>query len=156
MQLNASTEYGVRAILYLALKGTTCSSRDIAEEMSIPRDYLIQIAQQLRNSGLIEARPGKNGGYRLAKDPADISLLEIIEALRETGRADKCGRTKASNGSVQKAYELVLESYDLYLDSINVLTLMKCAQSASTSREMLAARLADEGRRLAVECARSA
>ena len=48
--------------------------------MSIPRDYLIQLAQLLRNAGLIEARPGKHGGYRLAKDPADISVLQIISA----------------------------------------------------------------------------
>ena len=66
VQLKASTDYGIRAILYLAAQGTTCSSKDIAHDMSIPRDYLIQLAQLLRNAGLIEARPGKHGGYRLA------------------------------------------------------------------------------------------
>ena len=39
MQLKASTDYGMRAILYLAAQGTTCSSKDIANDMSIPRDY---------------------------------------------------------------------------------------------------------------------
>ena len=53
MQLKASTDYGIRAILYLAAQGTTCSSKDIAEDMSIPRDYLIQLAQLLRNAGII-------------------------------------------------------------------------------------------------------
>ena len=72
MQLKASTDYGMRAILYLAAQGTTCSSKDIAEDMSIPRDYLIQLAQLLRNAGIIEARPGKHGGYRLAKEPAEM------------------------------------------------------------------------------------
>ena len=59
MQFKASTDYGMRAILYLAAQGTTCSSKDIAQDMSIPRDYLIQLAQLLRNAGLIEARPRK-------------------------------------------------------------------------------------------------
>ena len=86
MQLKASTDYGIRAILYLAAQGTTCSSKDIAHDMSIPRDYLIQLAQLLRNAGLIEARPGKHGGYRLAKDPADISVLQIISALDEDAK----------------------------------------------------------------------
>ena len=94
MQLKASTDYGIRAILYLAAQGTTCSSKDIAHDMSIPRDYLIQLAQLLRNAGLIEARPGKHGGYRLAKDPADISVLQIISAL-----AMRCTRSSIPSGS---------------------------------------------------------
>ena len=72
MKLKASVDYGVRAVMYLAVKGETCSSREISEEMSVPRDYLIQLALRLRNAGIIKARPGKNGGYILAKAPADI------------------------------------------------------------------------------------
>ena len=81
--MKASTEYGMRTVLYLAEKGTVCSSRDVAEDMSIPRDYLIQLAQLLRNAGLITARPGKHGGYSLAKDPSDISVFDVICALQE-------------------------------------------------------------------------
>ena len=93
MQLKASTDYGMRAILYLAAQGTTCSSKDIAEDMSIPRDYLIQLAQLLRNAGIIEARPGKHGGYRLAKDPADTNVLEIMEALDDDAKQCRCCST---------------------------------------------------------------
>ena len=39
-------------------RGHTCSSKDIAQDMSIPRDYLIQLAQLFCNAGIIEARPG--------------------------------------------------------------------------------------------------
>ena len=55
MKMKASVDYGVRAILYLATKETTCSSREISEEMAVPRDYLIQLALRLRNAGLIKA-----------------------------------------------------------------------------------------------------
>ena len=44
MKLKASVDYGVRAVMYLAIKNDTCSSREISEEMSVPRDYLIQLA----------------------------------------------------------------------------------------------------------------
>ena len=69
-------------MLYLAEKGSICSSREVADEMSIPRDYLIQLAQLLRNAGIIHARPGKNGGYSLAKDASEISMLDIFNALQ--------------------------------------------------------------------------
>ena len=46
----------MRTVLYLAERGTVCSSRDVAEEMSIPRDYLIQLAQLLRNAGITVLR----------------------------------------------------------------------------------------------------
>lgn len=82
MHFKASVEYGMRAVLYLAEKGSICSSREVADEMSIPRDYLIQLAQLLRNAGIIHARPGKNGGYSLAKDASEISMLVIFNALQ--------------------------------------------------------------------------
>ena len=95
MHLKASTDYGMRAVLYLAAQGTTCSSKDIAEDMDIPRDYLIQLAQLLRNAGIIEARPGKHGGYLLAKKPEKISVLDILSALEEDKRSSK--RSKRSS-----------------------------------------------------------
>ena len=82
VHFKASVEYGMRAVLYLAEKGSICSSREVAEEMSIPRDYLIQLAQLLRNAGIIHARPGKNGGYTLAKDASNISMLDVFNALQ--------------------------------------------------------------------------
>lgn len=82
MHFKASVEYGMRAVLYLAEKGSICSSREVADEMSIPRDYLIQLAQLLRNAGIIHARPGKNGGYILAKDASNISMLDVFSALQ--------------------------------------------------------------------------
>lgn len=82
VHFKASVEYGMRAVLYLAEKGSICSSREVADEMSIPRDYLIQLAQLLRNAGIIHARPGKNGGYSLAKDASEISMFDIFNALQ--------------------------------------------------------------------------
>lgn len=125
MQLKASTDYGLRAVLYLAARKGTCSSRDIAQDMSIPRDYLIQLAQLLRNAGIIEARPGKNGGYRLAKDPSEITLLEVMEALdedaKDSTRERRDQRAKAAISSdVRRAYDRVLESYVAYFEGVTL------------------------------------
>ena len=154
MQLKASTEYGLRAVLYLAHKGELCSSRDIAREMSIPRDYLIQLAQLLRNAGIVEARPGKHGGYRLAKDPAKITLLSIMEALEETARnvsreTRRRSRETPMAEKVRRAYTLALDSYDAYLDSITVEMLLECSDSQEAWEACLAAHLLPEGTSLA-------
>lgn len=81
--LNASQDYALRMCAHLARKGGTASSKEIAEATGSPRDYLIQLAQLLRNAGIIEARPGKHGGYRLAKPACEISSLEIVSAVYE-------------------------------------------------------------------------
>ena len=51
MKLKASVDYGVRAILYLAIKGDTCSSREISEEMNVPLLTQIPLVQSICDSG---------------------------------------------------------------------------------------------------------
>lgn len=153
MQLKASTDYGMRAILYLAAQGTTCSSKDIAEDMSIPRDYLIQLAQLLRNAGIIEARPGKHGGYRLAKEPTEINALEIINALDEDTKQSTRTKRNARKGgemveNIRQAYNLIEESMDAYLSSLTVAMLLDSVRNSDNSRMFLSERLAEESKRL--------
>ena len=156
MQLKASTDYGLRAVLYLAHKGGLCSSRDIARDMCIPRDYLIQLAQLLRNAGIVQARPGKHGGYQLAKPSADITLLEVTSALDADAKlADRGARIPRGGGAVvekvQRAYALVLDSYDAYLDSITIDMLLACSKDAKEGEAYLSERLRAEGTRLAAQ-----
>lgn len=131
MQLKASTDYGLRTVLYLAHKGGTCSSKEISEEMLVPRDYLIQLAQLLRRAGIVDARPGKNGGYRLAKDPADITLLAVMHAVGEDSksaiRAEREERLVAAHldERVRRAYDRALESYDAFMGGITIASLLE-------------------------------
>lgn len=117
MHFKASVEYGMRAVLYLAENGSICSSREVADEMSIPRDYLIQLAQLLRNAGIIHARPGKNGGYSLAKDASEINMLDIFNALQNDRlRAERKEAEDASDllqdiTAVCSAVEREMEEY---------------------------------------------
>ena len=140
MHLKASTDYGMRAVLYLAAQGTTCSSKDIAEDMDIPRDYLIPAcAAAAQRGGIIEARPGKHGGYLLAKKPEKISVLDILSALEEDKRSSK--RSKRSSRKGQRnggkafaaTYDLVEESMNAFLDSLTVEALLACALRRATA-----------------------
>ena len=154
MQLKASIDYGLRAVLYLADKGTVCSSKDIAKDMSIPRDYLIQLAQLLRNAGIIEARPGKYGGYYLAKDPGEISVLDVLDALEGTTKRNADSKheermAKVENEEVKRAYGLIEESFDAYLSSLTIEVLLEGSKEGADSKQFLADRLAEESERLA-------
>ncbi|MEG0374707.1 MAG: Rrf2 family transcriptional regulator [Raoultibacter sp.] len=174
MQLKASTDYGIRAILYLAAENDVRSSKEIAREMSIPRDYLIQLAQLLRNAGLIEARPGKHGGYLLARKASEISLLDIINAMELNVKIKSCpenlnecehdpevcnqfypeediagGSDEAKKAcQVRRSYSLIQDSFNAYLDSITIDFLLDCADGKNCSSEFLSQRLKEESARL--------
>lgn len=123
MHFKASVEYGMRAVLYLAEKGSICSSREVADEMSIPRDYLIQLAQLLRNAGIVHARPGKNGGYSLAKDTSEISMLDIFNALQNDRlRAERKEAEDASDllQDITAACSAVEREMEEYMSSITL------------------------------------
>ena len=123
MHFKASVEYGMRAVLYLAEKGSICSSREVADEMSIPRDYLIQLAQLLRNAGIVHARPGKNGGYSLAKDASEISMLDIFNALQNDRlRAERKEAEDASDllQDITAACSVVEREMEEYMSSITL------------------------------------
>ena len=143
MKLKASVDYGVRAIMYLAIKGDTCSSREISDEMSIPRDYLIQLALKLRNAGLIKARPGKNGGYVLARDASEITVGQVLDAfdndLKHVRQPMKKG-LKASESAlkVREVHDMIMDSLDSYLGSISVADLIKAYEDQGNAKALIA------------------
>jgi Rrf2 family transcriptional regulator, iron-sulfur cluster assembly transcription factor len=76
-------EYGIRALLHLAAipSGERRTASELAEACEIPAGNVPTIVNILARSGLLACSPGRGGGCSLARDPADISMLEIIEAL---------------------------------------------------------------------------
>ena len=153
MKMKASVDYGVRAIMYLAVKGATCSSREISEEMSVPRDYLIQLALRLRNAGLIKAKPGKNGGYVLAKDPADIAIGDILDAfdsdLKHVRQPMKKGRKVSSSAAaVRTMHGMVTDSLEKFMSAITVQDLLDALEDKGNADSIIAGALEQEAARL--------
>jgi Rrf2 family protein len=83
MKISARCEYACRAILELALNEAEqpLTAVVIAEKRNIPSKYLVHILIQLRRAGLVRSVRGSQGGYLLSKAPADITLLDIIQAI---------------------------------------------------------------------------
>lgn len=83
MRIPTKARYGMRAMLDLALNGgekEPVLMRDIAARQALPEKYLEQVLIPLRNAGLVRGVRGARGGYRLARSPREINLLEILEA----------------------------------------------------------------------------
>jgi Rrf2 family protein len=82
LDLTKRSDYAIRAMLALAkTKDGLLSSRKIAQEMHIPPRFLPQIMGDLTRAGLVDAHPGRAGGYRLAKPASAVNLLTVIEAV---------------------------------------------------------------------------
>lgn len=83
MRISSKGDYGLRALFDLALhygRGPV-RSRDIAERQAIDENYLNQLLIQLRRAGLVQSLRGPQGGHLLAKAPAEVTLLEALQAL---------------------------------------------------------------------------
>lgn len=95
MQLPAKTQNACLAALELARRHRNPQPvclKTIAEEHEISSQFLVQILLQLKRAGIVRSTRGSSGGYRLAADPQDISLLQIIEAM-EGSSADRPAAT---------------------------------------------------------------
>jgi Rrf2 family protein len=83
MQITRQADYAVRAVLYLAQLGPggRASTAQIAREQKIPLTFLAKIVSQLSASGVVRATRGAHGGVALARQPEEVSLLDIVEAI---------------------------------------------------------------------------
>jgi len=93
-----ASDYALRGMLYLARRanGELAMAADIASSEDMPEYFFSKIFQGLAKSGLVDSFRGSNGGFRLAKSPDDIRILEIIEAIDGPIAASKCANAPES------------------------------------------------------------
>ena len=86
----------LKALLELALAPDTWrSTKELAQAQDLPAPMLEQLLLRLRRAGLIEARRGRTGGYRLARPARAISLAEVLSGLGD-GAAGQAGEQQTS------------------------------------------------------------
>ena len=84
LKISQKLEYAMRAMIELALRrenGALVPAREIATAQQIPLRFLEQQLGALHKAGLVESFRGAGGGCRLAKEPAEISVAEIADAI---------------------------------------------------------------------------
>ena len=93
LELTRRGSYALRAVICLAradVQDDLIPSARIAAQMGIPRRFLPQVMGDLVRVGILEARVGRTGGYRLARSAASLTLLEVIEAAEGDARRRTC------------------------------------------------------------------
>ncbi len=91
MKVSTKTQYGLRILLHIAIKGQKnklAQGREIATRQGINEPYLEQIMIVLKNAGMVATVRGRNGGYQLARKPEEITVLDLIKIFE--GPIDLC------------------------------------------------------------------
>jgi Rrf2 family protein len=83
MQLTREGDYGIRSVLYLARQPYKKVSfvTEISEEYKIPRSFLAKILQKLVKAKIVRSYRGVKGGFSLARQAKEISVLDVLEAI---------------------------------------------------------------------------
>ena len=143
MKLSTKSEYGLRAMLNIAMNdaGNATSIADISKEEGISVAYLEQLLNKLRREGLLESVRGPKGGYILSKNTGDITVGDIVKTLEGSLYSAQCvtasqgsrNACKKSNGCVPRLVWVKLaKAIGECLDSITLKEL--CAESRKAGR----------------------
>ncbi|HXU75302.1 MAG TPA: Rrf2 family transcriptional regulator [Methylomirabilota bacterium] len=87
MKLSVKSDYAARAVLGLARHhpgGEAVRVEDLAAEQGVPANYLVQILIELKAQGIARSVRGKDGGYLLARAPAEITLGDVLRSVHGT------------------------------------------------------------------------
>jgi len=96
MQITRAGEYGVLGLMNLARRspGQMAMIDEVSRTERIPKSFLAKIFQSLAKAGLVRSVRGAGGGFVLIKDPAQVSVLEIIEAIEGKIVFQRCKQLK--------------------------------------------------------------
>jgi Rrf2 family protein len=128
MQISKKSQYGLRAMVYLAKnfqKGKLIPLKDVSKAEAIPFDFLEKIFSSLEKAKLIKSKNGIGGGHILAKNPAKITVRDIVNPLEDTTSVDCrfCGKSrKCASKNVWGMVDLAI---DKTLKSIKLSSLIK-------------------------------
>lgn len=135
MKFSTKSQYGLRAMVYLArFKDKTSSLRVISEAEGIPFDYLEKIISNLEKAGFLRSKRGVSGGYFLALPAKEIRVGEIIKTLEGTMAPVKClvkdkkkryRCPKERKCKTRKVWKKVQDSLNSALDSMTLADLIK-------------------------------
>ncbi len=127
MRLTTYTDFALRVLMYLGLRGETLSTiQEIADQYGISKNHLMKLVHELGQLGYVETIRGKNGGLRLGRRPDEITVGEIVRRLESDMTLVEC--FESSNNRCQIVRDCVLrpvlaEALDRFLETLDGYTL---------------------------------
>jgi len=98
--LSDACEYALRAVVWLAQRpGVTGKVRQIADETRATPGYLVKVLQSLAKAGILSAQRGSRGGFTLERDPAELTVLDVVNAIDPMERIVTCPLGLESHGT---------------------------------------------------------
>lgn len=89
--LSQTAQYALRAVLEIAARqGEAVGAGTLAQALEIPQNYLSKTLHQLARAGVLESTRGKSGGFRLARLPEKVTLLEIVGLFDDISARRTC------------------------------------------------------------------
>jgi Rrf2 family protein len=89
--IKRDTDYAFRAMVHLARKHPhIVSAGELAESQCIPAAFLQKLLQKLSHAGLVQSHRGIRGGFRLAREPRDVTAEDIVEAVQGEITMNRC------------------------------------------------------------------
>jgi Rrf2 family cysteine metabolism transcriptional repressor len=128
VKLSVKSDYAARAVLGLARHfptGQAVRVDDLAVQENVPPNYLIQILIELKAQGIARSVRGKEGGYLLAKPPADITLGDVLRAVHGTVFDPPALADQNCPSELRKAWQKLQKSLDTAADSITFQQLLE-------------------------------
>src|SRR5262249_19259440 len=98
LRFTREAEYGLLAVAYIASRpeGSLAYRKEIAGHHNIPPEFLAKVLQKLSRRGLIRSYRGIHGGYLLAREPATISIADVVSAVDGPMSLVECARPDGS------------------------------------------------------------
>lgn len=131
MRVTLNTDYSLRVLMFLAIKGDALSTiQEIAESFDISRAHLMKVVHQLGLMGYVTTVRGKNGGIRLLKVPEDIKIGAVVRDTEEDmavlGCLDTPGYCIISKACIlRRAFREATEAFLSVLDKYTLADLVK-------------------------------
>jgi Rrf2 family protein len=104
MKLTRAASYAIHALVHMAgqKQNLPTASHHIAQARGIPERFLLKVLKPLVAARVLQSIKGPHGGYRLARSPNDITLLEVLEAVDGPIRGQPAFPREETDGSLNK------------------------------------------------------
>lgn len=127
VQLNITTDYAIRLLLYLATVDRMAPSQEIAKEMNIPPKYITTIVAKLKEQSYVKTHQGSGGGYSLDCPPGAIILRDVVETIEGSIKINRCSHCNPrcilnvdDNCPLNDAYDVVQKTIEDVLSNVTV------------------------------------
>ncbi|MEM1183899.1 MAG: Rrf2 family transcriptional regulator [Planctomycetota bacterium] len=144
--LSQTSEYALRAMSCLAYAPDELTPTPVlARYTKVPSNYLAKVLQLLAQADLIVGRRGVGGGYRLAKAAADITMLDVVNAIDPVRRIESCPLGLPNHGGVLCALHKALDEAAMHiLNTFSGVTMADLVADAGGSRPLCDTELAEQ------------